>query len=628
MKHLLSIIGVLFSLHGFSQISNNNFIFQNQQTLINYSYPQVNSYNAVANNASAEVVLWSEDFANGLNGNNSSTDQSWTVEGPNGNIWQHDTDGSNGTYAGTNPYTLNSETKENGWMIFDADLSNPGPQSGYQNRKGQLISPYIDLSNDSNVTLTFEHAYRWCCNSNHKLKVYIGTNQGWSATSFTLNENENANVLYGTTKKQIIISDIAALKDSVRIRFDWADGQETASHYFWMIDDVKLIKTEAYATSFLNAYIRTQSNYFGGTSYRIMPLSQAQGTEYFFGGVLENVGYNTIDSTRVMAFINNPANYNGQSYGTNLSSTDIDTNFTNSGFTPTVVGDYAANIYFKNDASDIHTDTLVRNFSISEFEYGRDYAESSTSLGIFSINDDGPHQFGNVFDIYEDANLYAVRIRLDNRTGDNAKGKIMINTVNNQGGIDFLYETSGFINLGQHAGSWVNISLEVPLQLTKGQIIVATLYSDEATSNNDTLWINTSGINEINGESLIQDINGVQQGVQAGDWLYTTSPPCLRLNFNPNAQGISVEEQEDFVDTYVYPNPNKGQFYLSIHTQQQEDLTLNVINILGQSVHQEFLNNVNSLNKVMNLKHLEKGIYFISLKNTNNHISTQKIIIN
>jgi hypothetical protein len=34
----------------------------------------------------ADDVIWSEDFANGLTGNNTSTDQAWTVAGQNGSV--------------------------------------------------------------------------------------------------------------------------------------------------------------------------------------------------------------------------------------------------------------------------------------------------------------------------------------------------------------------------------------------------------------------------------------------------------------------------------------------------------------------------------------------------------------
>ena len=85
----------------------------------------------------------------------------------------------------------------------------------------------------------------------------------------------------------MIITEIAALQDSVQIRFDWAVGENTASHYYWMIDDVKIIKTQPYASNILNSFNNVPSAYFGGTSYRIMPLEQISATECFMGVTLK-----------------------------------------------------------------------------------------------------------------------------------------------------------------------------------------------------------------------------------------------------------------------------------------------------------------------------------------------------
>ena len=133
--------------------------------------------------------------------------------------------------------------------------------SAYTEKKGQLTSPYIDLSNDSNVTLSFEHAYRWCCFSSHELVVSINNGSGWeSATSFQVNEIGTVNVLSGTVNFEVIVTEIAALQDSVQIRFDWAVGENTASHYYWMIDDVKIIKTQPYASNILNSFNNVQAH--------------------------------------------------------------------------------------------------------------------------------------------------------------------------------------------------------------------------------------------------------------------------------------------------------------------------------------------------------------------------------
>ena len=50
-----------------------------------------------------------------------------------------------------------------------------------------------------------------------------------------------------------------------------------------MIDDVKIIKTQPYASNILNKHNNVPSAYFGGTSYRIMPLNKSLPQVFLWG---------------------------------------------------------------------------------------------------------------------------------------------------------------------------------------------------------------------------------------------------------------------------------------------------------------------------------------------------------
>lgn len=571
-------------------------------------------------------IIWYENFREGLVGNNSSPDPAWSTQGDDSDVWEFDTDGSNGDYS--NDFTIESETASNGWMIFDADKANAGlPVSSYSERKGQLTSPYIDLSNDSNVTLSFEHAYRWCCSNDHKILVSINDGTGWeNETSFQVNELGDANVASGTVKVEIIITDLVALKDSVQIRFSWSDDAETASHYFWMIDDVKISKTQPYSSNILTSYNRCESDYFGGTSYKVMPLDQASSSAFFFGGIVENVGYNTLDSLRIFANIESEG-YNSQSIGASIDSGNKDTLFANDGFTPTVIGDYSANILGKDDYDYVSTDTLTQSFNISQYIYARDNGDNTTNFSRFAINADGSREFGNVFDIYTNTTLYGITLRLDSRTTPNAKGTIRINTVDpNSGNITFLTE-SETINLGSNTEEWFDVTFNPPIILDAGQVILPTLYA--MFNNVDTVYISTSGNNPNNNESQVKDIDGIQEGIAPDTWLYTTFTPCLRLNFNPDIIGVNVDIRENTKPNIfnVYPNPNKGIFNVQFFSEKNKEITLRICNILGQDVFSKQYTVTNSLNKTLNLSELDKGTYFISILNNNKQLYMKKITI-
>ena len=620
---LLFFVTTTFCLSAYSQHKTNSIV--NTPKKVNTFNQFKSAVNTVVDSAD---IIWYENFREGLDGNNNSLDPTWTTQGPDGAVWELDFDGSNGDYAGNEPFLLESESADNGWMIFDADGSNAGlPTAAYSNRKGSLTSPYIDLSSDSNVTLSFEHAYRWCCSGSHELTVFINDGSGWSATnSFQVNDLGSVNVLSGTVNVEIIITEMAALNDSVQIRFDWANDAETASHYFWMIDDVKIIKTQPYSSNILTSYNRVPSTYFGGTSYRVMPFEQISQTAYFFGGILENVGYNTIDSIRIDASVESEG-FNTESYGYTIESGSRDTMFVNDGFTPADTGVYFGSITGKDDNNYITTDTLTQRFQVTEYVYARDNGNNAVNFGRFGINGDGNRQYGNVFDIYKTSTAYAVTLRLSERTTPTATGKIIINTIDpNTGEVSYLTETE-VLDLGSLTEEWFDVVLDPPVLLDSGQVVLPTLYAEYNST--DTVYISTSGSNSINGESLVQDIDGVQDGVDPGAWLYTTFAPCLRLNFDPSVIGINtdVNERDNNLNFAIYPNPNKGVFKVQLDLQNTANIELEVKSILGKSVYKEEINNSGMINKSLDLSYLKKGIYFISITDDSTSISTKKITI-
>ena len=44
----------------------------------------------------------------------------------------------------------------------------------------------------------------------------------------------------------------------------------------------------------------------------------------------------------------------------------------------------------------IMTDTLIQNFSVSEYIYARDNGDNASSFGRYTLNGDGSRQYGNV----------------------------------------------------------------------------------------------------------------------------------------------------------------------------------------------------------------------------------------
>jgi hypothetical protein len=625
MSKIILAVAMLVSFNLYSQQVNHPFTSIPEKHIFNLE-PRLQ---AQATSIQDEVVIWQEDFENGIDGNNSSTDPSWSVNGDDGELWQKDYNGPNGAFSG-NIDPLESTTANNGWMIFDCDSSNTNfnttpsqINSVVQTRSGELISPYIDVSGQSNVTLSFQHSFRWCCTNAHEILVSVSNDNGTNWTNYQLNESYVTNQIAPTTTTEIIISSVAANQDSVLVKFDWSGDQETASHYFWMIDDVKILETPEYASLLVDGYQRLPSPYFGGTSYSNIPLSQVMATAYFFGGIIENLGVNNLDSARIHGYVESE-NFYSQSNGATIVSESRDTLFCNDGFAPEMEGTYVSNVYGIDTLNNVTTDTISNSFIVSTFDYARDRADFNESYGRGFINSEGTEQIGNVFDIYEDALLYSIRAYFDESTSANATAKAILNTRNITSGEILYYDETELIAVGQLTEQWIDFVFTSPIEVLAGELFVATIYADY--NGQDTVAIANSGISSP-GETMLQDIDGTQPGGDSGEWYYTNSTALVRLNFDPNATapvGITENKGREF---NIYPNPNNGQFKISINNTESSNVMLSMQNIIGQNVYTEAINNITKLDKKLDFSNFEKGIYTIIASYENGEMLTQKVVI-
>ena len=488
----------------------------------------------------------------------------------------------------------------------------------------RLELPELDFTGQSDMWLLFEfyHDKNWNGgDASVEISVDGGSNwvdmsgplpetQAWQSAAFDLSEY------------------VDSTSSSVKIRFLWSDNGSWASGF--AIDDIVIDPLPAYALKLNQALQVFPSSYFGATTYPTVPKAQAEATAYNFAGYIQNMGLNTLDSARVYASITSEG-FTSQSDGINTISLDQDTLYCNDIFTATSTGTYTADIY-ASDENDTQSETASVSFEVAEYDYARDDAGMSGDYtGGSFVNDAGSEQRGNVFDIYADATIYAIKVRAHPATSPNCMVKGIINTVIPGDGTEANPTTYAFftetpeINIGEYTDGWTNLMFNPPVEVFAGDVILATISANY--NGVDTLVIGTSGKTDV-AETMLQDIDGIQTGGNPGDWYYTTTAPMVRLNFDPNATGplppASVNEIVNSAKFNVYPNPNNGIFNVSI-SNSTEDQTIEVKNVIGQTVYAEIASS-STMNSI-DLSNLNKGIYTISLVSDSGISTSKKIII-
>jgi hypothetical protein len=635
MKNFYSIVGSFLIIgSAFAQGVNSNYKMA-QKKIIDTTLPKV--IQASLELRSAAVDCDSEFYCENFEGvdapalpadmNTTSLENNYYVPTESGNVQVSGFFTGNSQDAGAGGYWTYLDDHTTFAMTND-DSCLPGGVAPNEANNCDLSFevlelPEFDFTGQSNMWILFEfyHDKNWG-GGDASVEISVDSGATW--------EELSDGPLPETQAWQAAAFDLSDYSDSssVTIRFLWSDAGSWASGF--AVDDIVINPLPEYAIKLNQALQVFPSSYFGGTSYPTVPKSQAEATAYNFAGYIQNMGLNTLDSARVYASITSEG-FSSQSDGINTVSLDQDSLFCNDVFTATSAGTYTADIYAA-DENGTQTETSSVSFEVTEFEYARDDAGMSGdySGGSF-VNDAGSEQRGNVFDIYADATIYAIKVRAHPATSPSCMVKGIINTVIPGDGTEANPTTYAFftetpeINIGEYTDGWTNLMFNPPVQVFAGDVILATISA--AYNGVDTLVIGTSGNTDV-AETMLQDIDGTQPNGNPGDWYYTTTAPMVRLNFDPNATGptppASVNEIVNQANFNVYPNPNNGIFNISI-SNSVENQTIEIKNIIGQIVYSETASN-SSINTI-DLSDLDKGVYTVSLVSESGISTAKKIII-
>lgn len=102
------------------------------------------------------------------------------------------------------------------------------------------------------------------------------------------------------------------------------------------------------------------------------------------------------------------------------------------------------------------------------------------------------------------------------------------------------------------------------------------------------------------------------------------------MSYSPDTEECNFDQdlEQEIISAVIFPNPNKGQFFIEIKNQTRnidEDQLLMITDLLGKIIYVERLNQQNLLN--IDLSDAPTGIYLLRILNNQNILLTRKILI-
>ncbi|MBL4708781.1 MAG: T9SS type A sorting domain-containing protein [Flavobacteriales bacterium] len=610
-------------------------------------------------------TVYFEDFGSGTS---ISLPTGWNVvnNNPNNFQWVWNNVYVDGQFSNA-ANIISSPSVANGFMVLTADdFNTPIPATGAVAMDTYFESPTITIANPrASYWVTYDQAVRYCCSGANRLVIQASVDSFATFVEYDATNGIAVNAASDTINIINISSAVGGASD-FRIRF----VSEGNSHYYWMIDDFAVIEGAANDLELRTPYLEFNFDYafnpfYGQIPYDLFPPLPVSGLVY-------NNGSNNATGVELQASISHQT-FPGGTPGLGLVYTSAstpqsfvsnqvnDTTYyvvsptvgsANPRFVPTVLGNFSVDLLLTGDSLDLSSNVIGvhtnnRLFATSDTIFARDdngYG-GGTGPGSYVRNGQTGGQLpGDAF-----GTMYIV----ESGTGGTQLTKkptsitYAVSTDLDQIGVEITptiwsyNEDSSTIALAFGA---VQASSFIPYTITAADIgNLLTLPFDNGPG-----FMNGLDSGQIVGGWVVTNTNGgfnfeVQADASSGQfqddvtcfidlahspgWGWVDANPVIRINFADLPQPTGVRNVSTSNATFtVVPNPNNGEFKLTISSTEKVTYTLNVRNVLGQAVYTDNITVNGTVTEQMDLTQFEKGVYFVSLENGTERI-LKKVVV-
>jgi hypothetical protein len=555
------------------------------------------------------VTLWSDDFSTPANWTIDNSGQSgaefgWNINNTSEGWWS--ANGISSTSGGNNAELVNG----------DAQAATQALNVTYTMTTAQAID-IAALGGNNQVSIQFQ---QYGARFNDLQEIQISTD---GVTFTTVGNNLDKTVLsaaggsaYANPDTKIInlATFLPSTPSPIWIRFSWTTnfpGSATNPNvwitYGWYIDDVKIVTNPTNDLS-------VTGNYWGAVGLPYYQIPDEQVSEIGFSADVFNGGVNTQNNVKLNINANNGA-WTGSSAPVSIASLDTATLELATFYTPpATIGTISITRTITADSTDdIPANNALANvdFAITDFIYARD---NGTPAGSTTNGTDG-FEVGNLFDIFQDATLKAVNIRLPGGANGATVGTevfVKLYSLDPTTG-DFVFESESMPLAIQSNNLNTNLVMELEpyIDVTAGAtyLVVAGSYSAG-------LRVSNAGKSEPQTSFFLDMADNT--------WYYTTNTPMVRMNFDPI---LSVAEQNELSHAVIMPNPTQGNAALRFDLQNASDLAYTVTDVAGKIMQTTSLNSLaaGSHELSINAESWAAGIYTVSIE-SNGTTLTKKFV--
>ena len=557
------------------------------------------------------VTLWSDNFtdpANWIidNSGQSGIEFGWNINNSSDGWWSANgiTSTSGGNYAE---------------LVNGDPTASPGTQALNVTYTLTTAQP-IDIANlggNNQVSLQFQ---QYGARFNDLQEIQISTN---GTTWVTVGNNLDKPVLSAAggsafanpdTKIINLATFLTATPSPIWVRFSWTTnypGSATNPNvwvtYGWYIDDVKIVTNPTNDLS-------VTSSFWGSVGLPYYQIPDEQVTEIGFAADVFNGGVNTQTNVKLNINANNGA-WTGSSAPVSIVSLDTTSIELTTFYTPPAT---PGNISITRNISADSTDDIPANnalanidFAVTDFIYARD---NGTPSGSTSNGTDG-FESGNLFDIFQDATLKAIDVRMPGGANGATVGTeifVKLYSIDATTG-DFLFESESapFVIASNNLNTILTLELE-----PYANVVAGTTYLAVVGAYSGGLRVSNAGKSDPQTTFFLDMADNT--------WYYSTNTPMVRMNFNPI---LSVAEQTEIAQAVVLPNPTTANATLRFDLQNTSDVVVVVTDIAGKTMQTNSFNQLTAGAQEITLgaEQWAAGIYTVNIT-SNGHSVTKKFV--